>query len=231
MPAEVIVDDPLRLARVFVSRFVELVQEAVRFSVALPGGSVAEAFCPALVDARVEWNRVDFFWCDERAVPPDHPDSNYRIGAELLLNRIAIDPRRVHRMKGEAPDLDAASTEYETELRNTLGDVPRLDVVLLGVGPDGHVCSLFPGHPVLEERVRRVAAIHDSPKAPPRRLTLTLPALADAYMVIAAFGASKAAVIQEALENPDSRLPVALAARRARHAVFLLDEDAARLRS
>jgi 6-phosphogluconolactonase len=100
--------------------------------------------------------------------------------------------------------------------------------VLLGVGPDGHVCSLFPGHPLLDEQHRFVAAILDSPKPPPRRLTLTLPALAAArLLVVAAFGEATAAVMREALEDPKSGLPVALALRGAKQALVLLDAAAA----
>ena len=106
-----------------------------------------------------------------------------------------------------------------------LGDTPQFDIALLGVGPDGHVCSLFPGHTALAESSRRVLAITDSPKPPPRRLTLTLPALAGAEIHIAAFGAAKAAVIRDALRTPASALPVARAARLGRSAVFLLDDD------
>jgi 6-phosphogluconolactonase len=229
-PFEVVVGERERLARAFVRHIAPIARDAGRLSLALPGGSVAEAFCPALVDAPLAWDRVDLFWCDERAVPPGHADSNYRIAAERLLGRVPIDPTRVHRMRGEAADLAAAAAEYEGVLRQTLGDPPRLDVVVLGVGPDGHVCSLFPNHRALDEKSRRVLPIHDSPKPPLRRLTLTLPALADAYVVIGAFGASKASVMKEALERRDSRLPVALAARGAQHALFLLDDEAAEVR-
>ena len=223
-----------------------LQQEAVkafadrgRFAVALPGGSVAQAFLPALARATVDWKRTDFFWGDERAVPPDHPDSNYGLARALWLKDAGIPEERVHRMGadvgGEDPSggeagtaLDAAARAYEAALRGRLGTPAALDVVLLGVGPDGHVCSLFPGHPLLDEKDRCVAAVSDSPKPPPRRLTLTLPALAAArLLVVAAFGAAKAPVMREALDDPASRLPVALALRQAREALVLLDPAAA----
>jgi 6-phosphogluconolactonase len=110
-----------------------------------------------------------------------------------------------------------------------LGDRHRFDVLLLGVGPDGHVGSLFSDHPALEERSRLVRAVFDSPKPPPRRLTLTLPAFADALLVVAAFGASKAPAIHDALKNPASALPVARASRAGSRALFLLDQSAAGL--
>jgi len=226
-PVETLVNTPLELARVFADRLAGLARGAARVALALPGGSVAETFFPVLSAAAVDWQAFDLFWCDERAVPPNHLDSNFRLAADLLLGRASIDPSRVHRMKADRGDLDSAAAEYEEELIAVLGTPPRMDVALLGVGPDGHVCSLFPDHRALNERARYVAAIADAPKPPARRLTLTLPTLADSIVVVAAFGASKAAAIREALENPESRLPVTLAVRGARAALFLLDPDAA----
>jgi 6-phosphogluconolactonase len=230
---ETLVASPAELARVFAERFSNVahsVQANGRaVSLVLPGGSVAEAFFPVLARATIDWTMVDVFWGDERSVPPDDPDSNYRVAEELLLRRVTIDRSRVHRMPADAADLDAAGRSYESELRQVLGDPLQFDIALLGVGPDGHVCSLFPGHAALAESSRRVLAITDSPKPPPRRLTLTLPALAGAEIHIAAFGAAKAGAIREALGTPASSLPVALAARRGRSALFLLDDDLERL--
>jgi 6-phosphogluconolactonase len=126
-------------------------------------------------------------------------------------------------MVADVDDLDAAASGYEEEIMTVLGVPPRLDIALLGMGPDGHVCSLFPGHPALEEASRIALAVIDSPKPPLRRLTLTLPALADAVVVIAAFGASKAAAIQEVMENSKSQLPAARALRGARHGMVMTD--------
>ena len=227
MRPEIIIGEPAALASIFVERLSLAARAAARFALALPGGSVAEKFFPVMASSHVIWETVHLFWCDERAVPPGHLDSNYRLASDLLLRRIDSAPAYVHRIKGEMSDLDSAAADYEAELKASLGDSPRLDMALLGMGPDGHVCSLFPGHPALDEKVRRVRAISDAPKPPPRRVTLTLPALEGADVVIAAFGASKAAAIRDALENSDSRLPVALAARAAKRAVFLLDEESA----
>ncbi len=211
------------LARIFVARVEQRFADLGRVSLALPGGSAAERFCPALVQARIRWRDVDIFWVDERAVPPDHPDSNYRIANERLLSQVDVDPARIHRLRAEAPDLDAAAIEYERRIVRASGAPPHFDVVLLGVGGDGHVCSLFPGHAALEQRARLVVPVVDSPKPPPRRLTVTLPALAGALVVVAAFDASKAAVVHDALNDPSSLLPVTRAARAAGHAIFLLD--------
>jgi 6-phosphogluconolactonase len=225
--SEILIGEPAELGSIFMERLSRALHGRSQLAVALPGGSVAERFFPVMAASPFSWEAVHLFWCDERAVPPGHPDSNYRLASELLLRRIDVDTAHVHRMKAETVDLESASADYEGELRSTLGHPPRLDLALLGVGPDGHVCSLFPGHPALDEKVRRVVAIYDSPKPPARRMTLTLAALEDAEVVIAAFGASKATAIRDALENPASRLPVALAARVAKRALFLLDADAA----
>ncbi len=220
---EVVFGGADELSRIFVERVEQRFHELGRLSLALPGGSAAEVLCPALVSARVRWRDVDVFWGDERAVPPDHPDSNYRIADERLLSRVRIDPARIHRMPAEAPDLEAAAREYQMRLVRASGAPPHLDVVLLGVGADGHVCSLFPDHPALDERARLVVPVADSPKPPSRRLTLTLPALAGALVVVAAFDASKTDAIGRALHDHTSRLPVAQATRGARRSLFLLD--------
>ena len=231
MLPEVIVDTPDALATLFVRHFESLVRDAIRahgrFACVLPGGSVAEAFFPKLVAAAVDWKRVDVFWGDERAVPPTDPESNYGLARRLWLDHVPIDPARVHPIHGETPDLDAAAAAYARELAAAVGRRP-LDLVLLGMGPEGHVCSLFPNHPALREATRSVVPIRDSPKPPPERITLTLVPLSGAALVcIAAFGAEKAAAVREAIEVEDSRLPVALAARAGARALFLLDAAAA----
>ncbi len=234
MSPGIIVDKPTALTEALARHFEDVAGAAIaargRFAVALPGGSVAATCFPRLAAASVDWSRTEFFFGDERAFPSTHPESNYALARALWLEKVSPDPRRVHRMPAEREDLAAAAAEYEADLVRTLGDPPRLDVVILGVGPDGHVCSLFPGHPVLREPSRRVAAVHDSPKAPPRRLTLTLPALFQARaVVVVATGAAKAPVIEAALQDAVSDLPVALVARGAGEVLFLVDEEAASL--
>jgi len=201
-------------------------------AVALPGGSVAAIFFPDLARAQCDWSRTAFFWGDERAVPPDDPESNYGRARELWLEPAGVPLPNIHRMPADDPDAERAARAYEDLLTRTLGTPPRLDFALLGVGPDGHVCSLFPGHPLLRERQRLVAPIADAPKPPRRRLTLTLPMLwAAELVVVAALGEAKADAMREALEEPASPLPVALAMRGARRTVVLLDPPAARLLS
>jgi 6-phosphogluconolactonase len=229
MRPEIVVDTREGLARTAAARFEAAVRTAVaergRYSCGLPGGSVAEVFFPAFAALALPWEQVHVFFGDERAVPPTDPDSNVGLARRLWLDAV---PARLHPMPADQDDLAAAAATYAAELRVTLGDPPRLDLALLGMGPDGHVCSLFPGHALLHDRTRWVAEITDSPKPPPRRLTLTLPVLAMARAIwVAAFGRAKAPVIREAIEDPDSQLPVALAARSGPPALFLLDRDAA----
>lgn len=229
---EVVVDVLAALGELFAARcereLVRAIGERGAASLVVTGGSAAEALLPRLVDVRVDWSRVDVFWSDERALPPDDAQSNYRLARELWLDAARVPPVSVHRMPGEAEDLAAAAATHERELIAVCGDPPRFDVMLLGVGPDGHVASLFSGHPLLAEQRQLVAAVEDSPKPPPRRLTLTVPALHGAHLlVVAAFGAAKAAVMAEALGDPASRLPVAQVLRAAERSLVLLDADAA----
>jgi 6-phosphogluconolactonase len=197
-------------------------------TLALAGGSLATTCFPRLAALPLDWSRVGFFWADERAVAPDHPDSNYRLAHELWLAPARVPATSVHRMPADAPDLDAAADRYAHELSSHVGDPARLGAALLGVGEDGHVASLFPDHALLDEKRRTVAAVFDAPKPPPRRLTLTLPVLTSAELVVvAAFGASKRAAMTAALGDPSSALPVARLLRRARCALVLLDPAAA----
>ena len=200
------------------------------FSIALPGGSVATECFPRLAALPLEWHRLHFFWADERAVPPSDPEANYGLAERLWLAPAQVPAESIHRMPADAPDLAAAADSHAWELQHVLGRAPVLDVALLGMGPDGHIASLFPGHPLLSEPDRLVAAITDAPKPPPRRLTLTMPPLAGARRVIVvAFGAAKAAALSEATRDETSALPVALLLRRASHPLVLADEAAGSL--
>jgi len=186
---------------------------------------VATTFFPALAASGIDWTRSAFFWGDERAVPESDPDSNAGLARRLWLGPAGVPDANVHRMETDAPTLARAAERYAATLTRVLGTPPRLDVALLGVGPDGHVCSLFPGHAALEARGFAVE-VEDAPKPPPRRVTLTLPTLAAAELVVVvALGAGKAPVMREALAGAD--LPVARVLRDARRAVVLLDPDAA----
>jgi len=190
--------------------------------------AVAERFLPAMVGEDIEWSLVDLFFCDERCVPAGSPDSNFTSVERLLLTPLDGERPRVHRMAGDDPDPARAAREHASTLRFVLGSPPVLDIALLGVGEDGHVASLFPGHSTLQAGDPTVLVEHDSPKPPPVRLTLSLDALAGAReVIVAAFGASKAAAVAEALEDPASELPLALLLRHSSRATVMLDEEAA----
>ncbi len=200
------------------------------FAVALPGGSVAVHGFSALAALPLHWDQLHFFWVDERAVPPSDPESNYGVAQTEWFDPARVPMQSIHRMSADSPDLASAAVAYGKELTRVLGRPARLDFVLLGVGHDGHVASLFPGHPALSDERQLVVPVVDAPKAPARRLTLTLPVLAGAErVVVLAMGESKAGAIQESIERPDSSLPVALMLQRAKRSLVLLDEAAASL--
>lgn len=228
----VVTDDVAVLQRAFAAEFTvkaaEIIARRGRFVVALPGGSVANTFLPVLAGLTVDWAHIDLFWIDERAVPPDHPDSNYGLASRLLLAPARVPLACIHRMQGELPELEQAARRASDELRSVAGDPPRLDLALVGVGADGHVASIFGG---LSEDGRHpnagpVIAVHDAPKPPSRRLTMTLPVLANSgIVVVAAFGASKAEAMRAAIGEHD-RSPVARLLRDASSSLLLLDREA-----
>jgi 6-phosphogluconolactonase len=236
---ELTIDAVERLAAECARRFERAAATAIAargaFSCALPGGSVARTCFPVLAGAAVDWSRTHVFWGDERAVPREDPQSNYGLAVRLLLSQLDVPAGHVHRIPADEGDLSRGAERYEAEMLRTLGDRPRIDLVLLGAGADGHVCSLFPGHPALDERARAVVAVFDAPKPPARRLTLTLPVLSEARsIVVCAFGQEKANAIHEALRarSEDRALhpsPLALATRDHPDVTWLLDPDAAAL--
>jgi 6-phosphogluconolactonase len=198
-----------------------------RFALAIPGGSVASAILPRLAAAAADWRGLDLTVVDERLVPLSDPDSNLGLARRLWLDALPSPGPRVIGPPVGSGMPDEIARAWEAHLVEALGAPPALDVAILGVGPDGHVASLFPGHAALECRDRWVLALHDAPKPPPDRLTLTLPVIAAAAEVwIVAFGGAKAPVLSEARRDPGSRLPVALAARGARAVRWFLDADA-----
>ena len=205
--------DKEALSEAAAQEFVRCAGEAVaargRFTVALSGGSTPKRLYQLLAAepfrAQVEWGRVEIFWGDERCVPPDHPDSNYRMAHEAMLAHLPIPAEHIHRMEGERPDLDAAARDYQEVLarvfygKPTGPEPPALDLVLLGMGPDGHTASLFPHTDALRETTRWVVANH-VPQLNTDRLTLTLPILKRAREVLfLVVGADKADRWAEAL--------------------------------
>ena len=216
-----------RLAAEVATAAAAAIAERGLFSIALAGGSVATECFASLAALPLPWNAVHFFWADERAVPPTDPESNFAAASRLWLEPARVPSTSVHRMHADSEDLIGAAEDYALELARVLGPQPTLDVALLGMGPDGHIASLFPDHPVLRERERLAAAVTDAPKPPPQRLTLTLPILTGARRVIVvAFGPSKSTALAEAVEREASRLPVAQLLRLAQSPLVLADEQA-----
>lgn len=209
-----------------------------RFRVALSGGSTPKAIHAMLAGpafaGQVDWQRVEFYFGDERCVPPDHGESNYGMADATLFRPLRINASQVFRMAGEAGDPDQAAREYEALLRERFGcpapEWPRFDLVLLGMGDDGHTASLFPGTPALQERNRLVVA-NRSPRGVPNRLTLTVPAINHAHLVLfLVAGAPKAPAAKAVLEDPSAD-PAQFPARLIRPAegrlLWFLDQAAA----
>ncbi len=236
-----ILRDTAALAEEAAKRFVAMVVTARRdkqsHTVALSGGTTPRAFYTRLAsapyDAQVDWSRIDFYFGDERGVPPDHPDSTYRLAHDTLFRPNRIAAGQIHRMRGEMEDLSAAAELYTTELTAVVDEgLPRFDLVLLGLGPDGHTASLFPNNRALHEHVRWVVSIDDAPKPPPRRLTLTVPVLNHAKQVIfLVAGADKARAVREVLRGdaPADDYPAKLIQPGAGRVLWVLDEEAASL--
>ncbi len=243
-PLVVIHRDAALLARAAAARIVTAVVDAQaardQASLVLTGGGIGGATLRELAatparDA-VDWARLDVWWGDERFLPSGHPERNETQAREALLDHVELDPARVHPMPAsdgpDGDDAEAAATRYADELRAAArpedhGPVPTFDVLLLGVGPDGHVASLFPEAPALHD-TRAVVAVHGAPKPPPTRITLTLPAITAAREVwVVAAGAEKAAAVHLALSGPGPvQVPAAGARGRAR-TLWLLDAAAA----
>ena len=224
-------------ARLVVETAGEAVRQRGRFTIALAGGATPRETYTRLAAppwrARVAWDRTWVFFGDERAAPPDHPESNYRMAHDALLARVPVPTAQVIRMRGEAEDTEAAAAEYARRLAAVFatrrGELPRFDLVLLGLGVDGHTASLFPGSPVLKEVFRPVAAVHAAAAAIPQRLTLTFPVLnAAARVVFLVAGAEKAKVVKAVLAD-QAPLPAALVRPDDGELVWLLDSAAAAL--
>ncbi len=241
-PEVILHPDPTVLAEAVAARLVTALVDAQaargRAHVVLTGGTIGIEALAALATsparAAVDWSAVDVWWGDERFVPAAHPDRNALQARQVLLDLLPLEPGRVHEMPpSDDPvtrgDVDAAAAAYARSLRDAAGDggwVPAFDVLMLGVGPDGHVASLFPGHAEVEVTDRAVVAVRDSPKPPPARVSLTLSAIDAAQEVwLIAAGAAKEPVITAA-RTGDRRLP-ASRPRGTRRTLWLLDRAAA----
>lgn len=240
MDAEVVIlPDPEALAHEAARRFVALAREAAgsreRFSVALAGGSTPSRLYRLLAEepyrSQVPWDAVHLFWGDERCVAPGDPGSNYRMAEENLTSRVPVRPEHIHRVRGELEPATAAR-DYEQEIQDFFcGPHARFDLILLGLGEDGHTASLFPNSPALAETERLVAAataVYQD--RPAQRVTFTLPVLNSARQVLfLVTGSAKAAAVQAAMEGADERLPARQIQPAAGQLTWMLDAEAARL--
>jgi 6-phosphogluconolactonase len=215
----IVLDDMAALAGEGARRFVALAGAAIadhgRFRVALSGGSTPRALHEQLARQHrddVDWERVEIFWGDERFVPPDDAESCFRMARETLLDAVPIPAANIFPFPTVGGTPEAAAQAYAETLAATFGaETPRFDLILLGMGPDGHTASLFPGHPeVLQPSGALVVAVHGSPKPPPTRLTCTYRVLnAAANVIFLVNGTDKAATLRAVLHGPEdiARLP------------------------
>jgi 6-phosphogluconolactonase len=234
--------DGAALARRAAQYFVEMAEEAVAAQglarIAISGGSTPKSAFELLSDpgqpwrGRMPWDKLELYWVDERCVPPDDAQSNYRMTKETLLDRAPLRPEQIHRMEGELDPKEAAA-RYEAEIRNGFrlegGQLPRFDLIALGMGPDGHTASLFPHTEALHEKTRLVTANH-VPQMNTWRITLTLPVINRASSVFFLIGgADKAEILKEVLTGPKDveRLPSQLIRPASGILTLFLDRDAA----
>ncbi|MFQ5611306.1 MAG: 6-phosphogluconolactonase [Anaerolineae bacterium] len=241
-----ILASPADLAQAAAERFVVATRSAVArrgvCRLALSGGSTPAAMHRLLTQSpwreRVPWDRLHIFWSDERCVAPDHPDSNYLMARQTLLDHVPVPEPQIQRVPGEM-EPSAGAAAYQDILVKAFGlpgvepgTFPSFDLLLLGVGPDGHTASLFPGHPLLSEGEAWVAPIYDSPKPPPQRITFTLPVLNAARRVLfLVAGGGKADAVGRIFAGkvaPEAGLPAARVRPSGGEVTWLLDEAAAR---
>jgi 6-phosphogluconolactonase len=238
-----VADDREALAQMAAEEFALRADEAIRakgaFAVALSGGSTPKELYARLASERqpfrdrIAWNKMHFFWGDERHVPPDDPQSNFRMAQETMLSKLPIPAENIHRILAEKADAADAATAYEQTLRECFrppaGEWPRFDLVLLGLGPEGHTASLFPGNTVASDPSRWVAAPWVE-KFHTYRITLT-PAVLNhaAQTTFLVGGADKADIVYEVIQGVDrpEELPAQAIRPESGRLIWLLDRAAA----
>lgn len=233
--------DAEQLSHAAAEKFVHIARDAIavkgNFTVALSGGSTPRRLYQLLTEPpfheQVDWTKVEFFWGDERSVPPDHPDSNYYVAHEAL-QKLRILAEHIHRMQAEREDQEAAARDYQAEIARVFGvpvqgEAPAFDLILLGLGADGHTASLFPYTEAVQETRRWVTCSY-VPKLSANRLTLTAPILnrGKAILFLVA-GTDKAAALQAVLEGPldPERVPAQLIRPTAGRLVWMVDQASA----
>lgn len=217
------------VAEALVRKVSQTLEQQPRFSLALSGGNTPRRLYRLLASEyaqQVEWTQVHLFWGDERYVPADHPASNYRLVWETLIEPLRLPADNIHPMPTSFADPEEAARLYEQELLVFFGGKPRFDLILLGMGADGHTASLFPGTSALRER-ERLVVVGEAPTDPRKRLTLTLPVLHAAravYFLVS--GADKTEAVRRVLVER-APLPAALVSPREGELVWWLDRVAA----
>lgn len=230
-----------RAAQYFAEKCAEVAAANGRARIAISGGSTPKAAFALLADPaqpwrmQMPWDKLDLWWVDERCVPPDHADSNYRMTREAMLSKVPLKPDQVHRMEGELDPAEAAA-RYEMALRNGFGlkdaDLPQFDLLQLGMGPDGHTASLFPHTEALHETARLVTANHVETVKDSWRVTLSQPVINQAASVFFLIsGQDKAQILKEVFLGPHDpeRLPSQLIRPMGGILTLLLDSAAAAL--
>ena len=210
------------------------IQDRGKFTIALSGGSTPRGLHQELAthfSARLDWSKVFFFWGDERHVPPDSTESNYRMANETLLSKLPIPAGNIFRVPAKLPDARQAAAKYEQTLQQFFHlnphSFPRFDFILLGMGPDGHTASLFPGTAALQEKDRLVVA-NWVEKLNTFRVTFTYPVLDDAaYVMFLVNGDEKAEMVRRALKEPGANLPCQKVRPVEGELVWYLDKGAA----
>ncbi|KAI9305125.1 6-phosphogluconolactonase [Cunninghamella echinulata] len=192
----------------------EAIKDHGAFSLAISGGSLPKLLSKDLANNKqVDFSKWHVFWADERCVGLDDDDSNYKEVKKQLLNHVGIPEHQIHPIHeqyAKEKNADQAAKEYQQQLEAYFGtpSFPQFDLILLGMGPDGHCCSLFPGHPLLDENKLWVAPITDSPKPPPERITLTLPVVNHSQCIaFVTAGEGKQEMVQKIIEQPELQLP------------------------
>ena len=193
-------------------------------SCALSGGATALIFLGALRNANVDWRKITLFWADERAVSPDDPESNFGLAERMLLSPLGAKAPRAIRMPADASNLEQAALWYDDALAQELDNEP-LDLALLGVGEDGHVCSLFPGHKALTQNDLRAVAVEDAPKPPRRRLSLSMRYVLQTKKIwVIAIGPRKLPVLQAAINKTSNSTPLDLLMRQGKEITVFTDQ-------
>ena len=208
-----------------------------RFAVAVSGGRTPirlyELLSSELYNQKIKWDKVHFFWADERFVPHDHAESNYRILQENLLSKISLPAENIHPVRTDVSSISTSAKIYEKEIRQFFGPAESkmavFDLILLGIGEDGHTASLFPESPVLKEKNRLAAPVSDQKHEYPR-VTLTLAAINNARNIVFLIsGRQKAAAVKKIICDKDVTLPASLVKPAKGNLLFFLDEAAALL--